>query len=43
MNRINFTDSITYKANGNMTCRTEIGITYIQTYNAENHIADVKI
>ncbi|MBI5906553.1 hypothetical protein HY857_00680 [Candidatus Saccharibacteria bacterium] len=33
--------SYTYDANGNMTCRTEKGVTYLQTYNTENRIASI--
>jgi YD repeat-containing protein len=29
------TNTYTYDANGNMTCRIENGVTYIHTYNAE--------
>jgi hypothetical protein len=31
----------THDANGNMTCRVESGITYLQTYNTENRIASI--
>jgi RHS repeat-associated protein len=31
-------DTYTYDANGNMTCRVEEGLTYVQTYNAENRL-----
>jgi hypothetical protein len=42
VNRVNFTDSFSYDDNGNMTCRTEAGVTYVQTYNAENRIASIQ-
>jgi hypothetical protein len=42
VNRGSFTDSFAYDENGNMTCRTESGVTYIQTYNAENRIASIQ-
>jgi YD repeat-containing protein len=42
VNRVNFTDSFSYDENGNMTCRTETGVTYVQTYNAENRIASIQ-
>ncbi|MBN2115754.1 MAG: hypothetical protein JW730_04245 [Anaerolineales bacterium] len=32
----------TYDDNGNMTCRVESGVTYVQTYNAENRIASIQ-
>jgi RHS repeat-associated protein len=38
---IGSTDTYEYDANGNMTCRVEEGITYIQTYNTENRIASI--
>jgi RHS repeat-associated protein len=41
VDRGNFTDTFSYDANGNMTCRTETGVTYLQTYNAENRIASI--
>jgi RHS repeat-associated protein len=41
VNRGSFTDSFTYDANGNMTCRKESGVTYLQTYNAENRISSI--
>jgi RHS repeat-associated protein len=31
----------TYDANGNMTCRTEEGVTYLQEYNVENRISGI--
>lgn len=37
-----YTDTYTYDANGNMTCRTEAGVTYLQTYSAENRIASIQ-
>jgi RHS repeat-associated protein len=37
-----FTDSFDYDANGNMTCRTESGVTYKQEYNAENRISSIQ-
>jgi RHS repeat-associated protein/uncharacterized repeat protein (TIGR01451 family) len=40
--RGSFTDSFTYDENGNMTCRTESGLTYLQTYSAENRIASIQ-
>src|SRR5690606_570339 len=30
-----------YDANGNMTCRTEEGVVYIQEYNTENRISSI--
>jgi hypothetical protein len=39
--RVNFTDTFTYDENGNMTCRVENGVKYLQTYNAENRIASI--
>jgi len=50
VNRVNFTDTFTYDENGNtlapgasagVTCRVELGITYLQTYNTENRIASI--
>jgi RHS repeat-associated protein len=41
VNRVNFTDTFDYDANGNMTCRTENGVTYKQDYNAENRISAI--
>ena len=41
VDRVNYTDNFTYDANGNMTCRTEAGVTYKQNYNAENRIASI--
>jgi RHS repeat-associated protein len=41
VDRGSFTDSYSYDVNGNMTCRVEKGMTYIQTYNAENRIASI--
>ncbi len=41
VNRGPFTDFFSYDENGNMTCRTESGVTYLQTYNAENRIASI--
>jgi YD repeat-containing protein len=35
------TDTYTYDANGNMTCRAEGGQVFVQTYNAENRMAGV--
>jgi RHS repeat-associated protein len=37
------TDSYEYDENGNMECRIEKGLTYIQSYNAENRIMGVAI
>ena len=34
-------DTYSYDANGNMTCRIENGVTYSQTYNAENRISSI--
>ena len=34
-------NSYQYDANGNMTCRKELGITYLQTYNTENRISSI--
>ncbi len=42
VNRGSFADSFTYDDNGNMTCRVESGVTYIQTYSAENRIASIQ-
>jgi hypothetical protein len=42
VNRVNFTDTFTYDENGNMTCRVESNVKYIQTYNAENRIASIQ-
>ncbi len=42
VNRGSFSDSFTYDLNGNMDCRTESGVTYKQTYNAENRIASIQ-
>jgi RHS repeat-associated protein len=39
--RNGYSDSFEYDANGNMTCRTENGATYLQTYNTENRIASI--
>jgi RHS repeat-associated protein len=39
VDRVNYTDSFTYDENGNMTCRVEGGVTYLQTYSAENRIS----
>jgi RHS repeat-associated protein len=36
------TDTYTYDANGNMTCRVEAGKTYVQTYNVENRMSGVE-
>src|SRR5690606_28520640 len=33
--------SYEYDANGNMTCRTEEGVVYIQEYNTENRISSI--
>jgi hypothetical protein len=33
--------SYVYDANGNMTCRTEDGVTYKQEYNSENRISSI--
>ena len=41
VDRGDFSDTFTYDQNGNMTCRKESGITYLQTYNAENRIASI--
>jgi len=35
-------DTYSYDANGNMTCRVEGGVTFIQTYNAENRISTIQ-
>jgi RHS repeat-associated protein len=35
------TDTYTYDANGNMTCRVEAGQTYVQSYNVENRMSTV--
>ena len=35
------TDTYQYDANGNMTCRVEKSITYLQTYNLENRVASI--
>lgn len=35
------TDTYTYDANGNMTCRVEAGQTYVQSYNVENRVSTV--
>jgi RHS repeat-associated protein len=35
-------DSYEYDANGNMTCRVEGGLTYIQDFNAENRLSNVQ-
>jgi len=35
-------DTYTYDANGNMTCRVEGGVTFKQTYNAENRISTIQ-
>ncbi len=37
------TNSYTYDANGNMTCRVEGGKTYIQNYNAENRLSGLSL
>ena len=41
VDRGSFTDSFNYDENGNMTCRVENGVKYLQTYNAENRIASI--
>jgi RHS repeat-associated protein len=41
VNRINFTDAFAYDQNGNMTCRAESNIVYLQTYSAENRITSI--
>ncbi len=41
VDRGDFSDTFTYDQNGNMACRTESNITYLQTYNAENRIASI--
>ncbi|GAB1471733.1 hypothetical protein MASR2M66_26110 [Chloroflexota bacterium] len=33
--------SYIYDANGNMTCRTDGGVTYLQSYNTENRISSI--
>jgi len=35
------TNTYEYDANGNMTCRVEEGVTYVQSYNAENRLSVV--
>jgi putative lipase involved disintegration of autophagic bodies len=35
-------DSFEHDLNGNMTCRTESGVKYLQTYNAENRIVSIQ-
>ena len=35
------TNNYKYDENGNMICRVEDGLTYIQSYNAENRIMGV--
>ena len=42
VNRVNFTDSFEYDQNGNMTCRVESGVVYLQGYNAENRISSIQ-
>ncbi|MBL1193221.1 MAG: hypothetical protein D8M60_02595 [Chloroflexi bacterium] len=37
-----YTDTYSYDANGNMTCRIEDGVTWRQTYNAENRLSKVE-
>jgi RHS repeat-associated protein len=39
VNRGATTDTYTYDANGNMTCRVEAGQTYVQSYNVENRMS----
>ncbi len=41
VDRGSFTDSFSYDENGNMDCRTESGVTYVQTYSAENRISSI--
>jgi YD repeat-containing protein len=38
-----YTDTFTYDANGNMTCRIEDGQTWRQTYNAQNRLAKIEL
>ncbi|NOH14517.1 MAG: RHS repeat-associated core domain-containing protein, partial [Chloroflexi bacterium] len=37
-----YTDTFTYDANGNMTCRVENGTTWRQSYNAENRLFKIE-